>query len=354
MSFEYAEGLGFLINPKNVAHYEDGKVIILDRRIYPMKVEFVTCHHYTEVIQAIRDMVTQSMGPWLASACGMVLAAHEAKNKPIGQIESFLVKAADEIGHARPTTAAFQVRHMQRILDVILHALRAGEDIEQTALDFVNKILEERYEEDRTIGAYTAAMLPDRVRLLTQCFAETYIGYTLLEARKAGKEISLICPETRPFLQGARLTASMAREMDIPVTVVTDNMPGFMMSQGLVDVFACAADVVTLYGYAVNKVGTFQLAMAAHYHKIPCYILRNPSVFEPHIKDVIIEMRNPEESLKFFDTRTVKEGVQGFYPAFDITPPTLISGVVTSKGVFSPFDLRNHFVPVAEVVNECS
>ena len=132
-----------------------------------------------------------------------------------------------------------------------------------------------------------------------------------------------------------------------PATIlIMDNAPP--------NVFACAADVVTLDGYAVNKVGTFQLAMAAHYHKIPCYILRNPSLSEPHIKDVKIEMRNPEESLKFLDIRTVKEGVTGFYPAFDITPPTLISGVVTSKGVFSPFDLHNHFEAVAETVNECS
>jgi methylthioribose-1-phosphate isomerase len=158
----------------------------------------------------------------------------------------------------------------------------------------------------------------------------------------------LICPETRPFLQGARLTASMAREMDIPVTVVTDNMPAFMMSQGLIDVFACAADVVTLDGYAVNKVGTFQLAIAAHYHKIPCYILRNPSLLEPTIDGVKIEMRDPAESLKVLGTQTVKEGVKGFYPAFDITPPTLISGVVTSSGVFSPFDLKNHFQPSGE------
>jgi methylthioribose-1-phosphate isomerase len=348
MSFDYADGLGFLIHPRNVARYEDGKVIILDRRVYPMKVEFVTCRNYHEVIQAIRDMVTQSMGPWLASACGLVLAAHEAGKLKPAEAEAFMKKAADEIGNARPTTAAFQVRHMQRILNVVLEALHVGADIEEAAQDFVHKILEERYEEDRTIGAFTAAMLPDKVRLLTQCFAETYIGYTLLEARKAGKDISLICPETRPFLQGARLTSSMAREMDIPVTVVTDNMPGFMMSQGLVDVFACAADVVTLDGYAVNKVGTFQLAMAAHYHKIPCYILRNPSLSEPHIKDVKIEMRNPEESLYALGTRTVKEGVNGFYPAFDITPPTLISGVVTSKGVFSPFDLNNHFKAVKE------
>lgn len=343
MSFEYAEGLGFLIHPENVARYEDGIVRILDRRVYPMKVESVTCRDYTEVVQAIRDMVTQSMGPWLASAYGMVLAAHTAKTMATEKAREYLQKAADDLGHARPTTSVFQVKHMQRILAETLRALEANEDIEAKTLDYVHAILRERYLEEQMIGRYTAQLLPSRVRLLTQCFAETLIGYTLLETRKAGKEISLICPETRPFLQGARLTASMAREMNIPVTVVTDNMPAFMMSRGMVDVFACAADVVTMDGYAVNKVGTFQLAIAAHYHKIPCYILRNPSVSEPSIEHVEIEMRNPEESLMAMGTRTVKEGVKGFYPAFDITPPTLISGVVTSSGVFSPFDLNNHF-----------
>ncbi len=343
MQFDYAEGLGFLIHPKNVASYEDGIVRILDRRKYPIQVEYVTCMEYPDVVNAIREMVTQSMGPWWASALGMVQAAKKAKTLPKSEAVSYLRKAADDLGHARPTTSVFQVRHMQRILDVALKSLEEGKDLEDTTLEYVYGLLEDRYREDRVIGKLAAGLLPEKVRLLTQCFAETYIGFTLLEARNMGKEISLICPETRPFLQGARLTASMAREMDIPVTVVTDNMPAFMMSQGLIDVFACAADVVTLDGYAVNKVGTFQIAIAAHYHKIPCYILRNPSTSEPLIDGVKIEMRDPNESLKFFGTQTVKDGVKGFYPAFDITPPTLISAVVTSSGVFAPNDIKNHF-----------
>lgn len=343
MLFDYAEGLGFLIHPKNVASYEDGIVKILDRRIYPLQVEYVTCTDYHDVVEAIRDMVTQSMGPWWASALGMVQAAKKSGTLPQSDAVTYLKKAADDLGHARPTTSVFQVRHMQRILEVALRSLDEGKDIETATLEYVYGLLEDRYNEDREIGRLAAGLLPDKVRLLTQCFAETYIGYTLLEARNMGKEISLVCPETRPFLQGARLTASMAREMDIPVTVVTDNMPAFMMSQGLIDVFACAADVVTLDGYAVNKVGTFQLAIAAHYHKIPRYILRNPSISEPSIEEIKIEMRDPNESLKFFETKTVKDGVKGFYPAFDITPPSLISAIVTSAGVYSPNDIKNHF-----------
>jgi methylthioribose-1-phosphate isomerase len=343
MRQEYASELGFLIQPENVARFEDGKVIILDRRVYPMKVEYVVCQDYSDVVQAIREMVTQSMGPWLASAYGMVLAAHKSKNMSAGNAKEELIKAAEALGKARPTTATFQIRHMQRVLKPILVALEKGEDIEEAAQRFVENITEERYQEDRKIGFNAASLLPEKVSLLTQCFAETLIAYTLLEARKSGKDISLICPETRPFLQGARLTASVAREMDVPVTVVTDNMPAFMMAQGLVDVFVCAADVVTLDGYAVNKVGTYQLAIAARYHSIPCYILRNPSLTDPEISQVKIEHRNPEESLHFMGTRTTKEGVKGYYPAFDITPPDLISSIVTSTGIYSPFDIKNRF-----------
>jgi methylthioribose-1-phosphate isomerase len=344
----FADGLGFLINPQNIARYEDGKVIILDRRIYPMKVEYVICKDHREVVAAIQQMVTQSMGPWLAAARGMILAAHFARSLPKDQAIRAMTQAADELGNARPTTAAFQIMHMQRILKVSLAAIEYGEDVELATQCFVDKILEERYAQDRTLGRNAANLIPERARILTQCFAETLIAYTLLEAREQGKDVSLICPETRPFLQGARLTASMAREMNIPVTVVTDNMPTFMMSQGMVDVFACAADVVTLDGYAVNKIGTYQLAIAAHYHKIPTYILRDPSLHDPEIANVKIELRNPEESLQFIGTRTTKEGVEGFYPAFDITPPSLISAVVTTSGNFSPFDLKNHFFPEPE------
>jgi methylthioribose-1-phosphate isomerase len=183
MPFDYAEGLGFLIHPKNVARYEEGIVSILDRRVYPMKVEFVECKDYREVVQAIRDMVTQSMGPWLASAWGMVLAAHTARNLSAEKASEFMRTAASELGNARPTTSVYQARHMQRILNVANTVIKEGRDIETATLDYVYQILEERYMDDQSIGRLAARLLPDKVRLLTQCFAETFIGYTLLEAR---------------------------------------------------------------------------------------------------------------------------------------------------------------------------
>ncbi len=127
-----------------------------------MKVEFVACKDYIEVVQAIRDMVTQSMGPWLASAYGMVLAAHSAKEMNPAQAREYMEKAADVLGHARPTTSAFQVRHMQKILKNALQAMESGKDIEQTTLEFVHTILEERYRENKKIGSFAAVCFQTR------------------------------------------------------------------------------------------------------------------------------------------------------------------------------------------------
>jgi methylthioribose-1-phosphate isomerase len=331
-------GLPFLLQFENVARYEAGKVVILDRRKYPRNIEYVTCATYQDVAQAIADMVTQSYGPWVAAAYGMASAARSIRGLNLEKARAELERAADVLSHARPTTSSGMKNHINRILASSIQALESGQDVEACTAAAVDHWLETRYFQDKRTAAFAVSLFPDPVRILTQCFAETYIGYTLLLAREAGKQVSLICPETRPYLQGARLTASVARDMDIPVTVITDNMPGYVLSQGKVDVFVCAADVVTLDGYVVNKVGTFQIALAAHAFNVPFYVLRDPSPGNPTIKTVKIEERDPEEVTHAMGVRTVMEGVCGYYPAFDITPPNLVSAVITSKGIFSPYD----------------
>jgi methylthioribose-1-phosphate isomerase len=337
------KGLPFLQQLRNVARYENGKVVILDRRIYPARIEFVECKDYNEVAQAIHDMVTQSYGPWVASSYGMVVAAKIAKVLPKEKAVEELKQAAYVLTHARPTTSEGMVKSINKILDFALSALDEGIDIEKAVLDHVDQTMEARYTEDRKIGTYAASLLPDPAVVLTQCYAETLIGFTLLVSLEQGKKISLICPETRPYLQGARLTASAAFDLGVPTTVITDNMPAYVLSQGKVDAFICAADVVTLDGYVVNKIGTSQIALAADFYKVPFYVTRNPSNSNPTIDTVKIEERDPEETLHAMGVRTAKEGVQGYYPAFDITPPNLVSAVVTSKGIFSPYDLKGNF-----------
>ena len=131
--------------------------------------------------------------------------------------------------------------------------------------------------------------------------------------------------------------------MGFDVTVITDNMPAFVMKREKVDVFTCAADAICVDGYVFNKVGTSQIAICANYFGIPTFISGAPDIGHPTHDSVTIEMRDPEFSLQAMGVRTAVEGVKGYYPAFDMTPPHLISGIATDRGMFSPFDLKRYF-----------
>lgn len=340
------EGVGFLLRYENVAWYEDGAVQILDRRIYPIRVEYVTCTRHEEVAQAIADMVTQSGGPFLAAAMGMALAAWEVREKPEADILSHLEKAAYTLSHARPTTSAKMERVTARAMDAAHQALAEGrsgaalvEALRENALRQIN----ENYIRYTAVGKLLADKIPQNGTIMTQCFAETVVGTLLRECRNRGNAVKVICPETRPYFQGARLTASVARDMGFDVTVVTDNMPAYVMEKKHVDLFTSAADVITLDGHIVNKVGTFQIALAARYWGIPYFVTGSPNPSHPDMSSVVIEERDPALAMDALGTRTTLEGVKGYYPAFDVTPPKLCDGVVTEKGIFSPFDLKRYF-----------
>jgi len=336
-------GLAFMLKRENVAWYQDGAVRILDRRVYPGKVEYVVCRDYKEVAQAIAGMITQSGGPWMAAQQAMVMTAYQVQDQPVDKAKAVLREAAYAVTHARPTTSERMVAVVQKVLDNAEAALDAKDAIGPSTEKFVLERVDATYQRARIIGQNVVDLLPDKVTILTQCFAEWLIGFTLLVCKERGKDVSLICPETRPYLQGARLTASVAYDMGVPVTVVTDNMPGYLLSQHIPDVFICAADVVTLDGHVVNKIGTYQIALAAHTNGIPFYVTSTPSADNPTIGTVTIEERDPDEVLHAMGVRTVMKGVKGYYPAFDITPPELVSAVVTEKGVFSPYDLKKHW-----------
>lgn len=340
------EGVGFLLRYENVAWYEDGAVRILDRRIYPVRVEYVTCRRHEEVAQAIADMVTQSGGPYLAAAMGMALAAHEAKDLPEADLLAHLDKAAYNLSHARPTTMAKMIRVTERAMNAAQAALaegKTGSDLVEALRENAVNQINENYIRYTTIGKLLADKIPQNGTIMTQCFAETVIGTMLRECRERGNAIKVICPETRPYFQGARLTASVACDMGFDVTVISDNMPGYTMKEKHVDLFTSAADVITVDGHVINKVGTFQIALAARYWGIPYYVTGSPNPSHPDMSSVVIEERDPLLVMDAMGTRTTMEGVKGYYPAFDVTPPKLCDGVITEKGVFSPFDLKRYF-----------
>lgn len=335
--------LAFMLQYNNVAWYEDGKVKILDRRIYPSQKRFEICESHNEVAKAVTDMVTQSAGPFLAAGMGMALAAYEARNMGRDAKLSYLDKAADTISSARPTTA----KRMRLIVDGCLDAARSSIDmdkrLDEVIFEHTVKVTNERYARVGLVAKNLVDMLPDKGTVMTQCFGETIVGMMLREAKDRGKDIRLFVPETRPYFQGARLTASVAYDQGFDVTVITDNMPAFVMERKGVDVFTSAADAICMDGYVVNKIGTFQIAIVAKYMGVPYFVTGVPDRGHETIETVTIEERDPDFVLQAMGVRTAMEGVKGFYPSFDATPPHLVSGVVTDKGIFSPYDLYRYF-----------
>lgn len=336
-------GLAFMLQYENIAWYEAGEVRILDRRIYPARVEFVRCKSYVEVAKAIADMVTQSAGPYTAAAMGMALAAHECRTFLKERRLEYLEEAAYVLSHARPTTASRMALVTGGCLNAAKCALQAGEDVSHAIVVQAIAANNLRYEKIHTMAEYLVDMFPDSGGVMTQCFGETIVGQMLKVARARKKRIQLFCPETRPYFQGARLTATVAHDMGFDVTVITDNMPAFVMQNERVDVFTSAADAICMDGHVVNKVGTFQIALVAKYMGIPYFVTGAPDREHETIDTVEIEFRDPEFALQAMGVRTACEGVKGYYPAFDITPPHLVSGVVTDQGVYSPYDLKRYF-----------
>ena len=334
------ENLAFMLKFENVAWYEDGKVRILDRRIYPIRTEFVICNSHKEVAQAIKDMVTQSEGPYTAAAMGMALAAYEIREESDAEkIISYLKDAAYTLSNARPTTA----EQMKGIVNGAVKVAEAACASDITGDELVNVIFKYAYDYENNnyrrytvIGRNLAEMIPDNGTIMTQCFAGTVVGTMLRECRRMNKNIKLFCAETRPYYQGARLTASVACDMGFDVTVISDNMPAYTMKIKKVDLFTSASDVITMDGHVVNKVGTFQIALAAHYYGIPYYCTGTPDPAHKDMSSVVIEERDPAQVTESLGQKITMDGVRGYYPAFDVTPPEFVTGIVTDKGVYKP------------------
>ncbi len=335
------EGLGFLIQYENVAWYENGSVRILDRRVYPTEISYVTCDDVRDVAQAITDMVTQSAGPYTAAGMGMALAAFKCAGRRESEQMTCLEEAAEMLSTARPTTEPRMRKITQGALRAAADAFASGKsDVSDTLFQLAFDSLERRYARMSVVGEHFITLLPKESVVMTQCFGETIVGTALRAAREAGYDVKLFCPETRPYFQGARLTASVAADMGFDVTVITDNMPAEVMANQHIDVFTSAADAITMDGYVVNKVGTLQIAIAAKYFGIPYFVTGIPDTI--YSWDVTIEQRDPELVLEARGVRNTKETVKGYYPSFDVTPPHLIAGVVTDLGILTPYTLSEY------------
>jgi methylthioribose-1-phosphate isomerase len=335
--------LPFVLQHKNIARIENDEILIGDRRAYPFRKEFYRCAGVEEVAVAIEKMVTQGGGPVHAAMTAMLLLARRAEAGKIGKDKETFLKAADRLKRTRPTNTS-----MARLLDVMVQrictGIDSGENCVHIASDFIGEY-QRKYEENAWAMAETgASLISDGDGVMTMCFAETSFILSIARAMEQGKKVKVYTPETRPYFQGARLTAPSLMEIGADVTLITDSMVAYTVSRGKIQKYMTAVDIITRDGWAANKIGTFQNAIAASYHGIPYF----PFAIDPDMsrvgKDsIVIEERDPEEVKRVGGELTTREDMQAYYPAFDIVPPHLIAGVITPKGLVSPYLLESVF-----------
>jgi len=335
--------LPWLLRRENVAVYQDGKVVIGDRRKFPFEKVFVSCASIEEVAKAIEDMVTQGGGPSIAAMYGMALAARQCAGKSAQNQKASLETARQRLTQTRPTNTSL-ARLLEKTMGLATEFVDHGADVESQLLAWIETYRDENYERYGKVGEYGASLIDDGDGVLTMCFAETSFLMSLALAKQAGKRIHVFTPETRPYLQGARLTAPSVHEIGVPVQIIGDNMPAYVLSQGKIQKYFTAADLVTLDGHVVNKIGTFQNAITAHYHGVPYFVYSGGAdKKKPDRASIEIEERDPAEMKNCRGIPTTDQAIDAYYPAFDITPPHLVSGVVTQYGILNPYDLKRYF-----------
>ena len=296
---------------------------LLDQRFLPDRTVYVTCRTAAEVAAAIRDMVVRG-APAIGCAAAFGIALEQKSGRPLDP--AFKTLAA-----SRPTAVN---------LFWALERMKKAKDLEAEAL----AIYEEDIAANRAIGKLGAELIRERARVMTHCnagaLATAGYGTALGVIRSAKhKNISVIANETRPYLQGARLTAWELVQEGIPCTLITDSMAGHLMSKGEVDVIVVGADRIAANGDVANKIGTYALAVLAKRHGIPFYVAAPVSTFDLSIPDgshIPIEERPAAEVTGYRDTRWAPEGVSVRNPAFDVTPAELVTGIICEKGIASP------------------
>lgn len=313
-----------LMDLANNVFLEGDCLVIIDRRKLPREEVRVVCRDYEEVARAIEDMAVQGAGDIAVTAgFGLYLAA--LKND-----REIIRKAAERLKATRPTGF-----HLAALVDKLSSLAEAGKGSPQAILAFLQDVLKRQRALSEATGKNAEKLLAGGDTILTHCFPGAALLFMLKAARDNGKDIKVICTETRPYLQGARLTAWSVSLLGLDTTLITDNMAAHMMSLGKVSKVFTAADRIAMDGSAANKVGTLQLAICARYYAIPFYILGygGPDRKTESGDDIPIEQRNPREVLEFMGIPISGPQVKALYPAFDVTPRELITAIVTGKGI---------------------
>lgn len=308
-------------------YWKNNSLYILDQTRLPDEVTYVECKTYPEVIYAIKTLMVRG-APAIGVAAAFAMALAEIAGED-------LKKAARDITAARPTAV-----NLFWAVDRILKAKSAG----KSALDEALLMFQDDLETNKAIGRYGAEIIDDGDTILTHCNAGalacvdygTALG-VIRAAVEEGKKIKVVCDETRPVCQGARLSVFEMQQENIPVKLIVDSAAGRLMQEGKINKVIIGADRVARGG-AANKIGSLMVALAAKRFNIPFYVAAPKSTFDMKISidEVEIEERDPEEVLYFGNCRVAPEGTEVENPAFDIIPKDLITGIITEEGILEP------------------
>jgi methylthioribose-1-phosphate isomerase len=329
--------------------WRDHGLELIDQRVLPLRFEMVRCDDAAQTAAAIRDMVVRG-APAIgcAAAFGVAAEAWEHRNDGRAAFDVAMAAGMQVLSESRPTAINlfWAIERMRKAL-LTLRAVsprEAAEQIEIAALEIYNADLAA----NRAMGIAGAALVKNGARIMTHCNAGalataghgTALGI-IRSARDMGKNVSVLANETRPFLQGARLTAWEMVQENIPVILLTDNMAGHMMREGKVDMVIVGADRIAANGDTANKIGTYSLAILARHHAIPFYVAAPLSTFDISVANgaaIPIEQRHADEVTGYGGTRWAPDGVTVANPAFDVTPAELITAIITEKGVLQKPD----------------
>lgn len=325
---------------------ENGSLELINQLELPGEEHWKTCNHEEDVAKAIKRMVIRG-APAIgcAAAYGVAMAARRLQGADDDQ--SFLEEvehSIDVLSKTRPT-AVNLFWALERMRGVMNDALSSGDRVQAAAKleEEAIAIHREDIEQCRAIGKYGEPLIPQGATVLTHCNTGALAtgGYgtalgVIRAAHEAGKNIDVLADETRPYLQGSRLTAWELYREKIPVTIIPDSAAAFLMARGEVQCAIVGADRIAANGDTANKIGTYAVALAAHRHDIPFYVAAPMTTVDLNTKsgkDIPIEERRGTEILQIGDTLIGPEGVKARYPAFDVTPAELITGIVTDRGV---------------------
>ncbi|HEX7088372.1 MAG TPA: S-methyl-5-thioribose-1-phosphate isomerase [Vicinamibacterales bacterium] len=324
-------------------------VVMVDQRKLPAEEIYVECRTAAEVAKAIRTMVIRG-APAIGVAAGMGLALGVNASKATGtqKLAAEFYKLCELMAATRPT-AVNLFWAIDRMKRAFAAGVAAGESVEQLMARLTSEaqaIHDEDVASCRAIGAYGAQVVPDGARVLTHCNAGALAtaGYgtalgVIRGAVDAGKRVAVFADETRPFLQGARLTAWELVRDGIETTVITESMAAPLMRDGRVDLVVVGADRIAANGDTANKIGTYTVALVAREHNVPFYVAAPISTVDlgtPDGRGIPIEERDPREVTHLKSVRLAPEGARVYNPAFDVTPHRLIAGIITERGIARP------------------